>query len=191
MVTSRALYSSFLLLLAAERLFELWLSRKHARLAFARGAVEVGQRHFRAMSILHTSFLFSCAAEVWLLGRSFPGALGWTALGAALLAQALRYWAIATLGARWNVRVIVVPGDPPITNGPYRFLRHPNYLAVVIEMLAVPLLHGAWLTAAAFSLGNALLLRVRIRAEESALGPLYQAAFAERPRLLPLGGGHG
>jgi methyltransferase len=122
------------------------------------------------MAVLHAAFLFSCALEVVLLRRPFPGALGWTALCAFLLAQVLRYWAIASLGDRWNVRVIVVPGDVPVVRGPYRFLRHPNYLAVAVEMVALPLVHGAFLTAIVFSTLNAALLRLRIRTEELALG---------------------
>ena len=184
MVSAR-LYLAFLALLGAERLFELWLSRRNARLAFARGAVEVGQAHFRAMAALHTAFLCSCALEVWLLRRPFPGAFGAIALAGALAAQALRYWAIATLGPRWNVRVIVVPGETPVTAGPFHFLRHPNYAAVALEVLCVPLVHGAWMTAVAFSLANALVLRVRIRAEERALGPAWEAAFAGLPRFVP------
>ncbi len=104
-------------------------------------------------------------------------------------AQALRYWAIATLGWRWNTRIVVVPGTAPVTAGPYRWVRHPNYVAVIAEMIALPLVHGAWLTALVFSVGNALLLRVRIRAEEQALGEPWQHAFAGRPRFVP--GGHG
>jgi len=180
-------YLAFLVLLAIERLFELWLSRRNARLAFARGAVELGRAHFPAMALLHTLFLFSCAAEVLLLQRAFPGILGFFALGAALFSQALRYWAIATLGPRWNVRVLVVPGEEPVTGGPYRFLRHPNYLAVIAELLSVPLIHGAFLTAIIFSTLNAILLTVRIRAEERALGEPYARAFAGRPRFLPQG----
>ncbi len=184
-MVSAAAYAGFVALLAGERLFELRLSKRNALRQFYRGGVEVGQFHYRIMAALHTAFLFACVGEVWILRRPFPGKLGWTALGAALLAQALRYWAIHTLGDRWNTRVIVVPGAPPITNGPYRFVRHPNYLAVCIEMLAVPLVHGAYLTAAAFSLANAALLLVRIKAEERALGPGYADAFAATPRFLP------
>lgn len=158
---------AFLALLALERVFELWLSRRNARAAFARGGVESGAGHFPVMAAVHTLFLLSCAVEGSL--RPFPGALGWAALGGALVAQALRYWAIATLGARWNVRVIVVPGEPLVSSGPYRFVRHPNYAAVCLELLSVPLIHGAWVTATVFSLANAALLAVRIPAEERAL----------------------
>src|SRR5678815_4307251 len=93
----------------------------------------------------------ACALEVVLLDRPFPGAVGWMALAVVLGAQALRYWAIATLGWRWNTRIVVVPGAPPVTGGPYRFVRHPNYVAVIAEMVALPLVHGAWLTALAFT----------------------------------------
>jgi methyltransferase len=189
MVTSRALYLAFLGLLGAERLFEVALSRRNAARARARGGRESGRAHFPVMVALQTAFLISCALESSF--RTFPGALGWAALGAALLAQALRYWAVLSLGDRWNVRVIVVPGDAPVQRGPYRFVRHPNYAAVVLEMVAVPLIHGCWWTAAAFSALNALVLRVRIRAEEAALGSAWQSAFSGRPRFLPGGAGRG
>jgi methyltransferase len=191
MVTSVRLYLALLVLVALERGVELLLSTRNARLALARGAVETGQGHYPVMSVFHGAFLVSCALEVVILQRPFPGAVGWIALAVVLAAQALRYWAVATLGWRWNTRIVVVPGAVPITGGPYRFVRHPNYVAVIAEMLALPLVHGAWLTAIAFSLGNAWLLRVRIRAEEQALGEPWAHAFAGRPRFVPGGpGGH-
>jgi methyltransferase len=183
--TSVALYLGFLLLLAVERVGELILSARNAKRAFARGAVEVGQRHYKVMAALHTAFLFSCGAEVLFLRRPFPEPWGFIALAVAVLTQALRYWAIFTLGDRWNTRVIVIPGSEPVTRGPYRFLRHPNYVAVVAELAAVPLIHGAWLTAVLFTVANAFLLRVRIRAEENALGSTYQTAFGRLPRFIP------
>jgi methyltransferase len=137
------------------------------------------------MTVVHTLFLGSCAGEVLLAHRPFPGALGFVALGVALGAQCLRYWAIGSLGERWNVRIIVVPHAPPVTTGPYRFVRHPNYLAVILEIAAVPLIHGAWVTALAFTAANALLLGVRIRAEEVALGEAWAAAFDRHPRFVP------
>ncbi len=163
-------YLVFLGLFGIERLAELWLARRNARIAFARGGVETGAAHFKVMAAVHAAFLPACAAEVLLLHRAFPGALGAAALAVALLAQALRWWAISSLGWRWNVRVITVPGEPLIARGPYRFLRHPNYAAVIAEMLAVPLAHGAWLCALIFSALNAALLAVRIPVEERALG---------------------
>lgn len=187
METSQAFFVAFMALLALERVGELWLSARNARRAFARGAVEVGQGHYRVMAAFHTLFLFACVAEVLLVPRAFPGTLGWVALGVAIAAQALRYWAIGTLGERWNTRIIYMPGAEPVTKGPYRWVRHPNYVAVVAELAAVPLIHGAWWTAVAFTLGNAAILYVRIRAEEAALGERYAHAFADRPRFVPQG----
>jgi methyltransferase len=178
-------YWAFLALIALERVGELVLSRRNARRAFARGGVEVGQGHYRVMVVFHTLFLAACAVEAGQ--RAFPGALGWAALAGALAAQALRWWAIATLGERWNTRVIVLPGAAPVMAGPYRWVRHPNYIAVAAEMLCLPLVWGGWLTALAFSLGNALLLVIRIRAEEMALGDSYHQAFAATPRFIPGG----
>jgi methyltransferase len=185
MVVSEIFYLGFLGALAAERVVELAISRTNAARAFASGGFEVGQRHYRVMAALHTTFFAACAGEVLLLKRPFPGAVGFVALGAAFLAQALRYAAIWTLGERWNVRIIVWPSVAPVTKGPYRFVRHPNYLAVVVELMAVPLVHGAFLTAILFSLCNAAVLAVRIREEERALGPSYADAFRERPRFFP------
>lgn len=180
-------YLVFLALFGLERVAELWLSRRNAAVAFARGGVETGAAHFRVMTAVHALFLPACAAEVLLLRRAFPGTPGFVAAAFALGAQGLRWWAIRSLGWRWNVRVIVVPGEPPVRRGPYRFLRHPNYVAVATEMLAVPLAHGAVLCAVAFSAANALLLRVRIRAEERALGESWDRAFAGVPRFIPHG----
>jgi methyltransferase len=180
-------YTGLIALLGLERLYELRLSKRNAARALARGAREVGVGHYRVMTVFHAAFLVACVTEPWLLGRAFPGVPGVIALGLALFAQALRYWAIATLGEKWNTRVIVKPGDAPITAGPYRFIRHPNYVAVAIELLAVPLVFGSYLTAIVFTLGNAALLAVRIRSEERALGPEWQAAFDGKGRFIPGG----
>ncbi len=185
MVSAYGWYLGLLGLVALERVAELVLSRRNAAAAFARGAVEYGQAHFRVMTALHTLFLLSCAAEPVIMGHAFPGAWGFAALGVAMAAQGLRYWAIATLGDRWNTRIIVQPSLPPVTGGPYRFVKHPNYVAVIFELVALPLIFGGWLTALVFSLANAVLLTVRIRAEERALGEGWAAAFASRPRFVP------
>jgi len=187
MVSSRALYLCFLALVGAERLFEVALSRRNAARALARGGREYGQAHFPWMVALHTAFLGSCAIEsAW---RRFPGTSGWIAIVVALGTQGLRYWAVSSLGDRWNARVIVVPGEAPVEGGPYRFLRHPNYLAVVLEMIAIPMVYGCWVTAIVFSAANAAMLRVRIQVEEAALGAPWQRAFAGRSRFLPGGFG--
>lgn len=158
--------------IVCERIAELVLSTTHARAILARGGVEHGKGHYPAMVALHTAFLVGCLLEPWLLHRPFVPALGWPMLGLALGAQAVRWWAIATLGVHWNTRVIVLPGGARIRSGPYRFLTHPNYVAVVVEGLALPLVHGAWLTALVFGVLNAWLLTVRIRTEDRALAEL-------------------
>jgi methyltransferase len=167
-----AWYALLVAAVGVERLAELRVSKRHARWAFARGGVEYGRGHYPFMVALHVGLLAGCVAEVALLDRPFLPALGWPALAALLAAQGLRWWCIGTLGPRWNTRVIVVPGMPLIERGPYRWrwLPHPNYLAVVLEGLALPLVHTAWLTAAAFTLLNLPLLAVRIRCEDAALG---------------------
>ncbi len=185
MVISLAAYLTLLAALAAERIVELMLSSRNARWARARGAIEYGAAHYPAMAAFHALFIVSCAAEAGLLRPLQAPLLGSAALSGALLAQALRYWAVSTLGRRWNTRIIVAPGAAPITSGPYRWLRHPNYLAVVLEMFCVPMIYGCWRTALVFSAGNAILLRVRIKAEEAALGAQYRERFNSVPRLLP------
>jgi methyltransferase len=155
---------------ALERLLELVVSARNARWSFARGAVESGRGHFPAMVALHTGLLVACVVEVVVADRPFVPALGWPALVVVVASQALRWWCITTLGPRWNTRVVVVPGLPLVRRGPYRFLAHPNYVAVVAEGLALPLVHSAWVTAVGFTVLNAvLLLRFRIPAEERAL----------------------
>jgi methyltransferase len=185
MVISLGAYLALLAALAAERMFHLVLASRNARRELAAGAVEHGQGHYPVMVAFHALFLLSAAAEAIVLRRPFPGMIGWVALGGAIGAQALRYWSVASLGGRWNTRVIVLPATAPISRGPYRFMRHPNYLAVIVEIACVPLIHGCWLTAVAFSIGNAALLRVRIRAEEAAMGPRYAMEFGGRLRLVP------
>jgi methyltransferase len=185
MVSTRRLYFGLLGLLLVERGFELALSARNLRRARRRGAVEVGRGHFAPMVALHALFVPACAWEVVRLRRRFPGALGLVALGGALLAQGLRYWAVATLGERWNTRVVHVPGEAPVRSGPYRHVRHPNYAAVALELACVPLIHGAWASALAFSLANGVLLAVRVRVEERALGAPWQRAFAATPRFFP------
>jgi methyltransferase len=155
-------------LIAGERLLELWLSARHTRALKLRGAVEQGRSHFPLFVALHATFPLALAAEV-AYGGARPGPLAplWFVVFAA--AQGLRYSAIRALGEYWNVRIWVVPGMQPIRRGPYRFLRHPNYVAVALELLAAALFFDAWRTAAAFSALNLAALAVRIPVEERAL----------------------
>lgn len=179
-MASLLLYSALLLATAIERLVEVRVSNRNAAWSFARGGQEYGRGHFPTMVALHTAFLLGCLAEPWLLDRPFIPAIGYPALALALACQALRWWVITTLGPRWNTRVIVVPGLPRVTGGPFRYLRHPNYLAVVLEGIALPLIHGAWVTAAAFTVLNAVLLRTRIRTEDAALDHAAQQTAARQ-----------
>jgi methyltransferase len=169
-------YLVLVLLTGVERIVELVVSKRNAEAAFARGGIEYGQRHFPWMVALHTGLLVACIAEVFLLDRPFIPALGWPMLVIALLCQAGRYWCITALGQQWNTRVIVVPGAGAVrARGPYRWswLRHPNYVIVAIEGIALPLVHTAWLTALVFTVLNAiLLLRFRIPTEDEALRKL-------------------
>ncbi|MET7921744.1 isoprenylcysteine carboxyl methyltransferase family protein [Streptomyces avermitilis] len=162
-------YALLVATVAAERVVELVVARRNERWSTARGAIVTGQGHYPAMVVLHTALLVGCLAEVWLADRPFVPALAWPMLAMLAGSQALRWWCIGTLGPRWNTRVIVVPGLPLVTSGPYRLLRHPNYVAVVAEGVALPLVHTAWVTAAVFTVLNAVLLTVRIRCENRAL----------------------
>lgn len=162
-------YSALVLLVAVERLAELRVSKRNAAWSLRRGGVEYGRSHYPLMVALHAALLGACVVETWWGGRPFVPALGWPMLVLVLAAQALRWWCIATLGPSWNTRVIVVPGRSLVVRGPYRLLRHPNYVAVVVEGLALPLVHSAWLTALCFTVLNAPLLAVRIRCENAAL----------------------
>lgn len=169
---SLVLYTAFVVATGVERLVELVISRRNAAWALERGGVESGRGHFPAMVALHTGLLGGALAEVWLLDRPFLPGLGWPMLALALLCQAGRYWVIASLGRQWNTRIVVVPGMPLQRRGPYRWawLRHPNYVIVAVEGVALPLVHTAWITAVVFTVLNAvLLLRFRIPAEERAL----------------------
>ncbi len=162
-------YTVLVVLVGVERLVELLTARANAAWCRRRGGTEHGRAHYPVMVVLHTGLLAGCLTEVWVTRPPFLPAVGWPMLAAVLAAQALRWWCVVTLGPRWNTRVIVVPGLPLVTSGPYRMLSHPNYLAVVVEGLALPMVHGAWLTAAGFAALNLPLLAVRVRCENGAL----------------------
>lgn len=134
------------------------------------------------MVLMHAAFLVACPLEVWLLHRPWRPPLGWAMLAVVGTTMGLRYWVVATLGDRWNTRVLCIPGEPPIERGPYRWVRHPNYVAVVLELIALPLVHGAWLTAVVFTLWNTRVLQLRLRTEEAALAHYARAATQEVAR---------
>jgi methyltransferase len=160
--------AAFLGWLVLQRSSELYRSRRNARAVRKLGGVERSGGHFPLLVLLHTLFPIALVLEVVLLGaRPGPAWPAWVAL--LLAAQLLREASIRALGPRWNVRIWVVPGSSPIRRGPYRWLKHPNYLAVALELFAAPMMFGAWRTALAFSALNALALAIRIPAEERAL----------------------
>jgi methyltransferase len=168
-VTSTAWYLVLIAAIALERVAELVVSRANARWSFARGGIESGRQHYPAMVALHAALLVACPVEVLLAGRPFVPWLGWSMLALVGATQFLRWWCVVSLGRHWNTRVIVVPGARLVSRGPYRLLRHPNYVAVAVEGVALPLVHGAWGTALAFTVLNALVLRARLHVENAAL----------------------
>ncbi len=171
----------FLVLHAAQRASELALSARHQRALAVRGAVEHGASHFPALVALHVLFPVLLSAEVLALGAR-PSATWPAWLALLLAAQALRVWTLSSLGERWTTRIWVVPAEPLVTGGPYRFLRHPNYLAVVFELLAAPMMFGACRTAIVIGVLNGFALMVRIRAEERALaGMSHTGETAQLP----------
>ena len=171
-MTGLAAFTALVVLVGLERLAELVVSKRNAAWSFAHGGRESGQGHYPVMVALHSGFLVAMLVEAWVRRPDVPAALAWSMLVLVLLSQALRWWCIATLGRRWNTRVIVVPGLAPVSGGPYRLFAHPNYVAVVVEGVALPLVHAAWITAVVFTVLNAGLLAVRIRAEDAALATL-------------------
>ncbi|THD44619.1 MAG: hypothetical protein E7774_10115 [Bradyrhizobium sp.] len=149
-----------------ERLAELWFARRNTAALLAKGAHEVGSAHYPAIVLLHALWL----GGLWLFGRAQPLDPIW--LTCFLVLQLLRFWTLTTLGRRWTTRIIVLPGAPIVRNGPYRFLSHPNYLIVVGEIAVLPLCLGLPWLALAFSIANALVLSIRVRAENAALAEL-------------------
>ena len=167
-MSSGALLAFAVGLVAIQRLLELGLSRRNERLLRARGAVERGQGHYPLIVAMHCLWLLSTLVEGALRGPTL-----WPIpLAIFLLVQPLRYWSIFSLGEHWNTRILVVPGAQLVRRGPYRYLRHPNYVVVVVEILTFPLIFGAWITALVFSVLNAALLSTRIRVENRALADL-------------------
>jgi methyltransferase len=187
MELSRAVYVGLLAVVAALRILELRISRRNQQRLAAQGAKKAADPRFPAMVAVHTGVLAGAAAEVVFLQRPFYPLLA-AAMGALFLgANALRWWVIRTLGAHWNVQVMDSARLGVVTSGPYRWVRHPNYSAVFVEMLALPLLHTAWITALAGSAAHAWVLRGRITAEEKVLlaDPSYRSAMGPKPRFLP------
>jgi methyltransferase len=162
-------YWVLLAIIAVERLVELIVSKRNADASLRDGGIESGRSHMLWVVALGVAFLGGCLAEPLALHRTFIPAVAWPMLAVVVAANALRWWCVVTLGQRWTMRVIVIPGLPLVRSGPYRWFAHPNYVAVVLEGVALPLAGSAWITACAFTVLNAVLLTVRLRCEIRAL----------------------
>jgi len=157
-----------LALVTAERLMELFLAKRNAERLLAQGAVESGAAHFPWITGVLTVWLLG----IWILAWQTPPHLGWLTIF--FVAMGLKLWTIATLGPRWTARIITLPGAPLVLRGPYRFIRHPNYVFLMAEIAALPLAFGLAWYALIFSLFVGLMLWIRIRAENAALAPHWQ-----------------
>jgi methyltransferase len=165
------MFAALVIVLLCQRAAELFLAEKNRRWALERGGKESGQDHYPLIVGMHALFYVSLVLEYRYLSKGWNSAWPfWLAL--LILTQLFRVWCIASLGRFWNTRIIVIPGVKRVTTGPYRWLRHPNYVVVAVEILIIPVLCGCYLTALAFTLANLLVLRIRIREEESALEEL-------------------
>jgi methyltransferase len=186
-MTTFTAYLALLVAVGAGRLIEMRLSRRHQRALVERGARRAPEPGFIFMVALHTGVLVAAALEVWLFRRPFVAAVGVPALIAFALSNGLRWWVIATLGPHWNVQVVGSMELGVVTGGPYRWIRHPNYVAVFVELLALPLVHGAWLTALVGSVLHVFVLRRRLALEEAVLAsdPIYRDLMGRKPRFVP------
>ena len=182
-----AAYLVLLLLVGLGRLLELRISRRNRRRLLDRGAAKIPEPHFRWMVSLHAGVLVGAAVEVLWLKRPLIPALAVPMFVLFALANVLRWWVIRTLAGHWNVGVMASSNLGVVTSGPYRFIRHPNYVAVVVELFALPMIHAAWITAVAGTAANLELLRRRLRVEEVILlaDPGYRAAMGAKPRFFP------
>jgi methyltransferase len=170
-MSSTSIAYIILALVVVQRLGELVLARRNTRALLARGAVEIGAKHYPLIVLLHAAWL---AAVILLLPK--PAVINWLLLAVFVVLQGLRVWVLATLGPYWTTRIISVPGAPLVRRGPYRLFRHPNYMVVAGEILVLPLVFGEVWIAIAFSLANAAILAWRIRQEETGLTPRRQSA---------------
>lgn len=187
MAVTRIAFLGLIGAVALLRLVELRISRRNERRMIARGARPAPDPSFRWMVLLHTGVLAGAAAEVWWLRRPFLPALALTMGILFLAANAVRWWVIATLGKQWCVEVVDASRLGVVSSGPFRFVRHPNYDAVFLEMLALPLIHTCWLTALVGTAAHTLVLHSRVRAEDAVLlaNPEYRERMGAKPRFLP------
>jgi methyltransferase len=187
MELSTIAFLALLLIVALLRLVELRISKRHQEEMIARGAAKVCEPRFRWMVLLHTAVLLGAAVEVVVLKRPFIPWLAAPVFIVFLAANAVRWWVIRTLGEHWNVQVMDSTRLGVVTSGPFHYVRHPNYAAVFAEMLALPLIHTAWITAIGGTIAHMGVLAQRLSTEERVLfaNPDYRAAMTGKPRFLP------
>ena len=187
MELSVILFLALLLAVAAMRVVELRISKRHQKDMKAQGASKAKDPIFPVMAMFHTMVLIGAAIEVVFLHRPFLPALAIPMLVLFILANIVRWWVIRTLGQHWNVEVMDSTRLGVITTGPFRYVRHPNYAAVFVEMIALPLIHTAWITALVGAIAHVVVLSVRLSAEERVLfgNPDYAAAMSSKPRFFP------
>jgi methyltransferase len=180
-------FLALLLTVGLLRIFELRVSRRHQLQMAAHGATKVQEPQFRWMVFVHSAILIGAALEVVLLHRPFIPALATVMLFLFLAANAVRLWVVRTMGKHWNVQIVNSTSLGVVTDGPFRFVRHPNYAAVFVEMVSLPLIHTAWITALLGCVGCVATISRRIILEESVLfsNPAYRTAMAGKPRFLP------
>lgn len=158
-------------ILAIQRVIELLIAKRNEKIVRANGAREYDEKGYKLIVLMHIAFFISLILEYILLDKTLSDF--WIPLLILfLLAQFVRYWAIISLGYFWNTKILITPGTSPVTKGPYQFISHPNYLAVIVEIAVIPLLFSCYLTFIVFTILNLLVLRRRIRIEERALSTL-------------------
>jgi methyltransferase len=187
MGVSQIAYLGLLAAVGIGRLIELRISKGNQKRMAEQGARPVPDMHFFWMVLWHGGTLLAAAWEVVFLQRPFLPLLAFPMLMLFVLSNLMRWWVIRTLAGHWNVQVMNSTALGVVTHGPYRWIRHPNYVAVFLELIALPLIHTAWLTAALAALSTAVILRQRLRVEESVLlaNASYQAAMGSKPRFIP------
>ena len=158
----------FLFVLISQRLIELLIAKRNEKILKAQGAIEFDKNGYKAIAVMHVAFFISLISEKVFFQRTLN--TYWIVFAVLFTgAQVLRYWAIKGLGVYWNTKILVLPNHKLVNSGPYKYLRHPNYIAVVIEFAVIPLIFSCYLTAFVFSVINLILLRRRIKIEEDAL----------------------
>jgi methyltransferase len=177
-MNTRFIFTGIVIAVILQRLFELRISRLHAAYLLTHGGQIHHDNALKLVKGLQVAWFVAMLIEVWVLNRPFIPALFAIALIAALMGQYLRYLSMQALGSRWTLQLIAIPETPRVTTGIYRYLRHPNWLGVALEILAVPLIHAAYVSATIFSIANAVLLVKRIQAEEDVLNGSCEESFA-------------